>query len=248
MTDKGGARRGARRALLCAAAVSLALALVFRFALIGYGTLALCFGGLAAVLVLYALLPRPGTLVLSLLLAAGLALFLSVELPILRAAAGDGDAEADYLIVLGAGVNGTEPSLSLLDRLRAAEAYLKVHPDCVAIVSGGQGAGEDLTEAEVMRRWLTARGIADARVWPEPRAATTKENLLYSFAMLPEGETPRVAVLSSEYHLYRAEYLAETMGRTVSGVAARTSLPVLRANYFIREGLGMLYYRLFGIK
>ena len=248
MEEHKTALRSARRALLLCAAACLAAGLVFRFALIGYGTLALCFWGLGAVLVLYAFLPKPGIVALSLLLAAGLALFLSAEIPVLRAAAGDGDVEADYVIVLGAGVNGTVPSLSLTDRLRAAEAYLTAHPDCVAIVSGGQGEGELVTEAACMFRYLTDRGIPAERIWLEERATATRENLLYSFALLPEGETPAVAVLSSEYHLYRAKYLAGSMGREVYGIPARTSLPVLRANYFIREGLGMVYYRVFGMR
>ena len=45
-----------------------------------------------------------------------------------------------------------------------------------------------------------------------------------------------VAVVSSEYHLYRAKYWADKAGFTALGVPAETTLPVLRLNYFLREG------------
>lgn len=46
--------------------------------------------------------------------------------------------EPGYLIVLGAGVNGTTPSRSLLERLTAAERFLKQHPNTIAVLSGGK--------------------------------------------------------------------------------------------------------------
>ena len=52
--------------------------------------------------------------------------------------------------MLGAGVNGTEPSLSLYNRLVAAENWLREHPNSVAVLSGGQGQNEQISEAECM--------------------------------------------------------------------------------------------------
>ena len=138
------------------AAVFAVLGLFFRFALIGYRTIALlCWG--AALLLLLFLLCRKKKLrrlriVLIVLFCLGLAVLTALEIPILQSARTD-KGDADYLIVLGAGVNGSTPSLSLTDRLRAAQQYMQQHPDAVAIVSGGQGTGEDITEAEAMRRF-----------------------------------------------------------------------------------------------
>lgn len=227
------------------ALVCFALALFLRFALIGYGTLALFCAGAGAVILLYLLLPKAARIGLTALLCAGTAVFIAAEIPVVRAAGGDPDADADYLIVLGAGVNGTAPSLSMLDRLNAALDYLESHPDCAAIVSGGQGPGEDITEAEAMYAWLTARGVAPERVLREDRATSTVENLRYSFDLIPAPETAAVAVVSSEYHLYRAKLLASRLGHEVAGVPAETSLPVLKINYFIREALGVVYYTIF---
>ena len=154
--------------------------------------------------------------------------------------AGDFPNDADYLVVLGAGVNGRTPSLSLLNRLTAAEAWLQDNPNGKAILSGGQGPGEDISEAGAMYQWLTEHGIAAERLYKEETSATTRENFQYSAELLRQlngGKLPeKVAVLSSEYHLYRAKYLARQAGLEPLGVPAKTTLPVLRLNYFLREG------------
>ena len=234
----------ARLPLLIAAGICLVLAAFFRFALIGYGTLALAFAALAVCLVLYALLPKAFRIMLTILICLGVLLLAVGEVPVIRAARGTPGSDADWLIILGAGVNGTAPSLSMLNRLTAAKAYLDAHPGCTAIVSGGQGDGEDITEAEAMRRWLTAQGVSGARILMEDRSTNTAENLANSLALIPDAASARIAVCSSDYHLYRAQLLARRLGVEVETVPAKTTLPVLRINYFIRESLGSLYYHI----
>ena len=157
--------------------------------------------------------------------------------------------QADYLIVLGAGVNGTEPSPSLTERLRAALSYLEEYPDTVCIVSGGQGGGEDITEAECMSRWLTENGIDENRIILEEQATNTYENLRYSLAILEERgdrDNASIAVLTSEYHILRAKLMAKDMGANVTGVTAKTENMLLRANYYAREALALWKYLIFG--
>ena len=66
---------------------------------------------------------------------------------------------AKAVIVLGAGVNGTQPSLSLRTRLDAALAYLERWPEVPVVLTGGQGYGERISEAQCMYDYLTARGV-----------------------------------------------------------------------------------------
>lgn len=235
-------------------AAFLILAAVFRFALIGYGFIALFFLGFAVLTVLWHVLKKRGmkkTLcALLALVVLGFAALGALEIPVIGTSRGDDGGGADYLIVLGAGVNGTAPSLSLKNRLDAAKAYLDENPATVAIVSGGQGPGEDVTEAQAMYDYLTAAGISPERVVMEPRAESTEENLRFSFDIIRgrEGEGPvKAAVCSSEYHLYRARRIAESLGETVTTVPAKTPLPVLRLNYFLREGFAAGYMLMFGI-
>lgn len=231
------------------AAVCFALALFFAFALIGYIFTAALFAGIGCVLLLWEWLSRKNRhgakKVLAALLCVGVLALIIVEIPIVRSSRGDEDFDADYIIVLGAGVNGSTPSLSMVNRLTAALDYLHSHPDCLAVVSGGQGGGEDISEAEAMRRWLSTHGIADGRILIEDKATSTEENLRYSFELI--GGQARVAVVSSEYHLCRAKAMARLLGREVGGIAGRTTYPVLKFNYFFREAFAMVYLWVFGI-
>ena len=230
---------------LIAAGLCFAAAAFFRFALIGYGVMALCFAAAGVCVLLYAYLPKRFKIMLTVLLALGLLLFTVGEVPVLLAAGGTPGFDADWLIVLGAGVNGDTPSLSLLNRLHTAKAYLDAHPDCRAVLTGGRGSGEDLSEAEAMYRWLTAQGVDPARLIREDRAVSTRENIEFSLPLIPDAEHQRIAVCSSEYHLYRAQFFARQAGFDLGGIPAKTTLPVLKLNYSVRESFCVLYFWVF---
>lgn len=174
--------------------------------------------------------------------------FCVVEAFIIKDARTETDTPADYIIVLGAGVNGTVPSLSLRDRLVGTYDYMTANPNCIAIVSGGQGEGEYITEALCMRDWLVERGIAPDRILMEDKATSTLENLRYSMDIIDELPIadPVIGIVSSEYHLHRAKRLADYVGIDVIGIAARTSYPTVAANYFIREAFAMTEQYVFG--
>ena len=168
---------------------------------------------------------------------------------ILRASLGAADAEEAYLVVLGAKVNGTAPSLSLSDRIDAAEAYLKEHPDAIAILSGGQGPDEGISEAQCMYEQLTSRGIQPERLWLEDKATSTWENLNFSLDLIEEknGNRPdSIGLISSEYHLFRAGLFARDCGVTAVGIPAKTQWISLRINYFLREVAGVWHYIILG--
>lgn len=168
---------------------------------------------------------------------------------IVRSSRGTAEPESRYLVVLGAGVNGTVPSRSLRERLDAAYEYLTEHADSVAIVSGGQGSGEDITEAQCMYDYLTDKGIDPERVWMEPEATSTLENLRYSLSVIQErtGLRPgKIAIVSSEYHLHRAGIFSGWLDVDAELVPARTGILPLRWNYYLREIFAVWYYSLFG--
>ena len=239
-------------------------ALVLKVALAGYSFLSYILVAAAALLIilhlLFKLAKKRGAagviakilvVLILLALAAGIVIFAVNEADVVKNAKTEERAYSmDYVVVLGAGVNGTEPSLSLYNRLEAALDFLEKAPGAVAIVSGGQGPGEMISEAECMRQWLEARGVAPERIIMEPAATNTYENLKFSFDIIAgrEGSMPDgVAIVSSEYHLLRAKLQAEKLGvDNCAGVAAKTTLPVLRTNYFMREAFGVAYERFFG--
>lgn len=174
-------------------------------------------------------------------------LFLAAEIAVVDQAVSDGDADADFLVVMGAGINETEPSTSLLDRLTVALAWLQAHPDARAIVSGSQGPNEIATEASVMAAWLEDHGIAPERILLEEAATTTRENVLYSYAVAAKAGGGRVAFVSSEYHLCRMRMLIRSLGFEPVCFAAKTSRPLLVFNQFVREAFAVWQIWVFGI-
>ena len=88
--------------------------------------------------------------------------------------------DLDYVVVLGAHVKGEVPSRALELRLKAALKYARENEDTVLILSGGQGSGEDITEAKCMENYLTAHGIPKERLVSEEKSTRTKENLKFS--------------------------------------------------------------------
>ena len=238
------------------------LAGIFFFALMGYSTLGLVCLGLMGLMVFYRLAARlrdkyPNLIkavvrIFTAILCIGLLVFGVTEAVIVSASRGRPDQPAQFLLVLGAKVNPTgRPSLALKNRIDAAYDYLTAHPDCTAILSGGQGSDEPMTEAECMYRELVARGIGAERLWLEDKSTSTWENLKFTLALIREktGTEPgKIALLSSEFHLYRAGLFAQRFGLDTIGVPARTTLPLLKVNYFIREAAAVWYYLLFGGK
>lgn len=98
---------------------------------------------------------------------------------------------ADYVIVLGAQVRGKALSRTLEYRLEKALEYARVHPNTVLVLSGGQGVGEEMTEAEAMYEYLKAHGIPESQMLLEEQSASTYENLVYSKLLIQEREAKR---------------------------------------------------------
>ena len=231
----------------------------FKFCVQGYSFSALVCVCLTAVIGFYTFVPKLKTRypkftrtvirIFTIILCIGLLVVSVTEALIIKASFGNPEAECDYLLVLGAKVRSDGPSLSLMNRIDAAYDYLTAHPDAIAVVSGGQGTDEPITEAQCMYDHLTAKGIDPSRIWMEDKATSTWENLLYSLDLIEQktGQRPEtLAVLSSEYHMFRARLFTEKAGAEFIGVPARTTNPVLMVNYFMREVAGVWHYILLG--
>ena len=115
---------------------------------------------------------------------ACLIFFLFVESCIIWGISRDTGENLDYILVLGAGLNGDKPSAVLEMRLEKARLYLQEHPQTVVIVSGGQGPTEPVSEAESMKNWLMEKGIPNSRIIMEDKSTTTAENIRYSLRVI----------------------------------------------------------------
>lgn len=149
------------------------------------------------------------------------------------------DGSNDYAIVLGAKVKkGNVPSLALRYRLEATLAYSKENPHVTFVVSGGQGPDEDIEEAVVMKNFLLENGLAEDRIIVENQSTSTYENLLFSQELLPDN-VDSVTIITSDYHLYRAQMLAKKLNWKTDVVAAKTP-EVVEMKVRLRERAALL--------
>jgi uncharacterized SAM-binding protein YcdF (DUF218 family) len=112
----------------------------------------------------------------------------------------------------------------MVERLEAAYAYLVANPEAKCVVSGGQGNGEDISEAEAMRRWLVNKGIDGDRIYKEDASTSTDENIRFSKRIIENnGLNPQLAIVTSEYHTSRAGILAEKYEMEYGAVPGKTA-------------------------
>ena len=171
----------------------------------------------------------------------GLALVLIAEIPILSTALNATKSDAPYVIVLGAAVYGETPSISLKHRCDRAREHLKANPAAAAVLSGGRGQGEDISEAECMRRYLVNKGVKESRLLLENRSTSTLENLTFSKQAIEDsgGDPARVAIVSSSYHLYRAKRMAVSLGMEADGLRSADGYPVYMTGMYLREAIAV---------
>ncbi len=152
---------------------------------------------------------------------------------------------ADYIIILGARVKGEIPSLALQYRIDAAASYLKKNKETIAIASGGKGPGEEITEAEAIKRGLLAQGIDGNRILLEDKSTDTKENIKFSKQLIPNYLETGLLV-TNDFHLYRSQSIAKDQGLSLKGIPAETPTIAIPKSY-TREYLAITKYYLMKI-
>lgn len=144
-------------------------------------------------------------------------------------------SEQKVIIVLGCRVRGDEPSLSLIKRVDAAYKFLLFNPESVAILSGGQGKDENISEAQCMQQLLYARGISKNRLILEERSTSTDENIRFSLQIIETLDLDRnVAIATSEYHQKRAANICKKYGLNSTPVSSKTKRTLL-PTFLLRE-------------
>ena len=179
--------------------------------------------------------------------AVAFAIFAVCGFLMVRASSEGAHTEADAIIVLGAAVHGDKVTWVLENRLNTAIEYLEAHPEAICVVSGGQGAGESVTEGSAMKQYMEEHGVDASRVFAEEQAKNTKENFVNSKKIIDQvlGENARIAFVTTNFHVYRAGQVAKELGMQVVGIPA-DDVWYLRLNNFLRECVGICVYALRG--
>lgn len=152
--------------------------------------------------------------------------------------------DADYIILLGGGISkdGVLPK-SVMTRVDKASEYMNAHSEAICVVTGGTLDWLPYAEAPEIRRQLTLAGIEEQRILVEDKALDTIQNLQLSCKLLSETQgvpqqsilESRVVIVTSRFHLRRAERLARRMGYTnVAGIPAKCPLIYIPHDY-VRE-------------
>lgn len=189
----------------------------------------------------------PGKLRVCILALCGIVLvgFLVVEGIIMGYGRSKPDPGVDYAVVLGARVIGKKPSYNLEKRLEKAYNYLEESPDTKAVLSGGRGPGEDISEAQAMYEYLTGRGISGDRLILEDQSVNTDQNLEYSIAKMT-GSKEKVVIISNRFHIYRALGIAHKKGLShVQGLGSAVKW-YTAPNMYVREAFAVIKYKLCG--
>lgn len=210
---------------------------------------ALFFLGIALVLTFskkgFAWLPKPVLYGIEFVILCGCLLFIVVEALIIKESKKEPETEADYLIVLGAQVRGRTPSLVLKYRIDKAAEYMEEHPEVTAVVSGGQGSDEDISEAFAMKEGLLAKGIDEGRIIMENRSTSTKENLEFSKQYM-DIENAHVLIVTTDFHVLRAVGIARKAGyQKVEGLSAKSVWYLIPSNY-VREFMAVVKDKVIG--
>ncbi len=156
-------------------------------------------------------------------------------------------ADDATVVVLGAALRGENPSRLLRERLETAADYLQQNPTAVCVVSGGQGEDEVCSEAVVMKRYLMEHGIAEHRIYVEDNSTSTFENIRFSKAVMEEnGLSQNIALVTQEFHQYRASKLAKQAGFENIGALPSQTPFYLLGSYWVRDFAGICHLAVFG--
>lgn len=147
----------------------------------------------------------------------------------------------DYIIIHGAGLDGTRPTPLLTGRIdKALELWNKQHQHGKFVASGGQGADEVISEAQAMRDYLLEKGVPADAILMEDTSTTTWENLKNSIAVIRSDRASAAsngaeacgsagacgdfttAVVSSDFHVFRCAEYAHNLGIKADGIGSHT--------------------------
>lgn len=185
-------------------------------------------------------IPKVYRIIITTLFTIGLVIFIGIESIIIYNGHHHDTQKPDYLVVLGAGLRGRSISASLLYRLETALDFHDMYPDLKIVVSGGQG--EDMTEALAMRNFLVDNGVNPNLIIMEDKSTNTYENFLYTKNVLEEEtvkEDFTITIISNNFHMYRAKFLAKEVGFNTYGYPA----PSHKASalvFYVREFFGVI--------
>ena len=178
------------------------------------------------------------------MIAAIAAVFLVCQLAILSHFFDKGGKDLDYIIVLGAQMRSSGPSVIYRYRLEKAQEYLEENPGTICITTGGKGANEAMSEGEGGENYLVSLGVDESRIEAETTSKDTAENISNALDIIreKEGSTEglRIGIVTNGFHVFRGVRIAKKLtDAEVCGIAAFMQ-PQYIPNNMVRETFGIV--------
>lgn len=157
------------------------------------------------------------------------------------------DKDCDYILVLGCGVRGDTLTAAGIHRANAAIKYMSWRPECRAVLCGGQGKGESISEARALYNYMTEHGIDKSRLLLEERSTDTTQNVRFAKDVIEADggdiKTQTFCVATNDFHLYRSMLIMKKQGYNTA-YPVDGGLPnvfLLRENMHLREYFSILF-------
>ncbi len=122
----------------------------------------------------------------------------------------------DCILVLGAGVWDNEPSPMLKERLDSAISLynLQISPK---IIMSGDHQRQEYDEVNVMKNYAISKGVVSSDVFMDHAGFSTYESIYRAKEVF---DANNIIIVTQEYHLYRALFIASYLGINAYGVKA----------------------------
>lgn len=153
--------------------------------------------------------------------------------------------KTEVVVVLGCIVNGTRPGPFLRSRINKAYEYLNENPNSIAILSGGQGTGESISESQCIYDNLVEKGIDANRLLIEDKSTSTLENFQNTAKILEENKIndKNITIITNEFHEYRASQFAKRCGFTPYQCPSKT--PWIGFMPFATREIYAIFYQIY---
>lgn len=124
--------------------------------------------------------------------------------------------DVDYILVLGASVRRERPSPMLEDRLKKAIELYNINTQNKILVTGDH-TKEDYDEVTIMKNYLLENNIPEEKIIMDPAGVSTYDSI---FRVQKQLKAKKIIIVSQKYHLYRALYIANSLGIEAYGIPA----------------------------
>jgi uncharacterized SAM-binding protein YcdF (DUF218 family) len=149
-------------------------------------------------------------------------------------------AKADCIIVLGAAVQGQNPSPVFAERIRHGIDLYETSYAPKIIFTGGYGEGQKFSESGVGMLVATQRGVSARDIYIEEKSRTTQENIAEAASLMKNHDLKSAIIVSDPLHMKRAMLMADDLG--IAAVSSPTPTTRYRS---LRTKLGFLVRELY---